>query len=125
MNNLVLIDNPLVQHYLTYLRDKKTSHIEFRDSLDKISTLLAAETAKELTLKVRRIRTPLAPHSGKVIHEEIVLVPILRAGLGLVNGFVRIYPDAKVSHIGIYRDEETLMPVKYYFKFPRQRIKSN
>ncbi len=121
--NLVVLDHPLVKTYLTKIRDKKTSYFEFRQYVDKLSTLLAYESAKELSLKKKNISTPLAKYSGNELSQEVVLLPILRAGLGLINGFNHIFPEARVSHLGVYRNEETLKPVKYYFKFPR--LKSN
>lgn len=117
--NLVVLDHPLVKTYLTKIRDKKTSYFEFRQYVDKLSTLLAYESAKELSLRKKLITTPLAKFSGSELKQEVVLLPILRAGLGLMNGFNHIFPEARVSHLGVYRNEETLKPVKYYFKFPR------
>lgn len=116
--NLVIIKHPLVEDYVTRIRDKRTSFTDFRFYVDKLASLLAIEAAKELTLKVRTVKTPLSTFKGKEINEHIVLVPILRAGLGLLQGFNRIFPNAIISHIGIYRNEKTLKPVKYYFKFP-------
>jgi uracil phosphoribosyltransferase len=116
--NLFVVKHPLVDDYVTRIRDKKTSFIDFRFYVDKIASILAIETAKELTLKKRTVKTPLSDYKGYEINEFVVLVPILRAGLGLIKGFNKIFPDAAISHIGIYRDEETLEPVKYYFKFP-------
>jgi uracil phosphoribosyltransferase len=87
--------------------------------------LLAYEAAKELQLKPRRIETPLASYTGSELKEEVILMPILRAGLGLMNGFNQIFPAARVSHLGCYRDEKTLQPVRYYFKFPRLKDRAN
>ncbi len=117
--NLVVLDHPLVKTYLTKIRDRKTSYSEFRQYVDKLSTLLAYESAKELSLRKKTINTPLAKYTGSELKQEVVLMPILRAGLGLMNGFNHIFPEARVSHLGVYRNEETLKPVKYYFKFPR------
>lgn len=117
--NLKVLNNPLVKHYLTIIRDKRTTYHDFRDCTDKLSLFLAFEASNELPFLKKNIHTPLAPFSGKEIKGEIVLVPVLRAGLGLLNGFVELFPKAKVGHIGVYRDEETLQPVRYYFKFPR------
>ena len=117
--NLVILDHPLAEDYITRIRDKRTSNLDFRFYVDKLSYMLAYESAKEVLLKNRKIKTPLSGYNGKEISGNIVLVPILRAGLGLLNGFNQVYPNAMVSHIGIYRNEETLQPVKYYFKFPR------
>ncbi len=123
--NLFVLDHPLVKTYLTKIRDKKTSYFEFRQYVDKLSTLLAYEAAKELALVKKTIYTPLAKYSGNRLKEEVILLPILRAGLGLMNGFNHIFPEARVSHLGVYRDEETLLPVNYYFKFPRLKSKAN
>ncbi len=119
--NTVVLKHPLVEDYITRIRDRRTSYLDFRLYVDKLSLMLAYETSKELSLKDRKIRTPLCDFSGKALSENIVLVPILRAGLGLLNGFHRVFTNAMVSHIGIYRNEENLQPVKYYFKFPRLR----
>jgi len=121
--NLVLINNPLAKHYLTRIRDKKTSYSDFREYVDKLSLILAYESSYELSLRNKRIETPLAMFKGSEVYEEIVLVPVLRAGLGLMNGFIQFFPKARVGHIGVYRNEKTLKPVNYYFKFPRVRSK--
>jgi uracil phosphoribosyltransferase len=118
LKNLVVVKHPLIDDYVTRIRDKKTSFIDFRFYVDKIASILAIETAKELKLKRRTVSTPLSDYKGFEINEFVVLVPILRAGLGLIKGFNKIFPDAVISHIGIYRDEKTLEPVQYYFKFP-------
>ncbi len=123
--NLVILKHPLVDDYITRIRDRRTSYLDFRLYVDKLSFMLAYETARELSLKSRKIKTPLCDFNGCEVTENIVLVPILRAGLGLLNGFNRVFPNAMVSHIGIYRNEENLKPIKYYFKFPRLRSKLN
>jgi uracil phosphoribosyltransferase len=123
--NLVILKHPLVEDYMTRIRDKRTSYLDFRIFVDKLSFMLAYESAKNLSLKSRNVKTPLTGFSGKEVKDNIVLVPILRAGLGLLRGFTEVFPSAKVSHIGIYRNEETLVPVKYYFKFPRLASKTN
>lgn len=119
--NLVILKHPLVDDYITRIRDRRTSYLDFRLYVDKLSFMLAYESARELSLKSRKIKTPLTDFNGKAASENIVMVPILRAGLGLINGFNRVFTNAMVSHIGIYRHEENLQPVKYYFKFPRIR----
>lgn len=123
--NLVQLTHPLVKTYITKIRDKNTSYFEFRQYVDKLSTLLAYEAAKELELKPKKIKTPLASVKGYELKNEVVLMPILRAGLGLMNGFNHIFPEARISHLGVYRNEETLKPVKYYFKFPKLKDKKN
>jgi len=122
--NLIEIKNPLVKHYLTIVRDKRTTYHDFRDCTDKLSLILAYEASYELSYNKKNIETPLAKFSGNEIKEEIVLMPVLRAGLGLINGFLQLFPKAKVGHIGVYRNEETLLPVHYYFKFPRLPARS-
>lgn len=116
---LHIIRNPLSEYYLTLLRDKETKSSEFKVFMHCVSIIIACECAKELSLKKKKIKTPLDNFTGSLISDEILIVPILRAGLGLVQGFTQIMPFAKVSHIGIYRNEKTLKPVRYYFKFPR------
>jgi uracil phosphoribosyltransferase len=123
--NLVQLNHPLVQSYMTKIRDKNRSYFEFRQYVDKLSMLLAYEAGKELSIKSCKVKTPLAPYNGSVIKDEIVLMPILRAGLGLVSGFSQIFPEARISHLGVYRNEVTLQPIRYYFKFPMLKDKKN
>lgn len=119
MKNLVLIEHPIVKRDLTLLRDKKTpSHI-FRSVLRRTASLMAYEVTNDLRLRRISVMTPLQRTPGFVLMDSVILVPILRAGLGLVGGFVEVLPDARVGHIGLYRDEVTLRPVDYYLKFPR------
>lgn len=124
MKNLKIINHPVVQHYLTVMRDKDTSKIDFRISLDKISYILASEVYSALNSEEKIVSTPFKKVKGKKISDKIVLLPILRAGLGLTKGFVDLYPEVITSHIGIYRDEESLKPVQYYFRFPKVKDKS-
>lgn len=124
-NNLVLIDNPLAKHYLTGIRDRKTSYSDFREYVNKLSLILAYESAAELSPRKKTVQTPLAKITGTRINEEIVLVPVLRAGLGLMDGFLQLFPKARVGHIGVYRNEKTLKPVSYYFKFPKVKSKKD
>ena len=119
MKNLTILHHPLVQRDLTLLRDKRTPSNQFRSILRRASTLMAIEVTRELPLRVISVRTPLALAKGGVLARPVVLVPILRAGLGLVGGFVEVLPDARVGHIGLYRDEQSLKPVDYYFKVPK------
>src|SRR3990167_2026929 len=120
MKNLRVICHPLVKRDLTLLRDRRTSSNIFRAVLRRISTLMAYEVTRSLPLKEITVTTPLEKTKGNVVARQVVLVPILRAGLGLVGGFVEVIPDARVGHIGLYRDEESLRPVDYYFKVPRK-----
>ncbi|RPI15160.1 MAG: uracil phosphoribosyltransferase [Ignavibacteriae bacterium] len=123
--NLVVVDHPLVADYITKIRDKETNTNDFRKYVDKLSLMLAYECGKELLVRKKAIETPLTKCTGKYICQDIILVPVLRAGLGLVNGFTNIFPDAVISHMGIYRNEENLLPVKYYFRFPRENTPKN
>jgi uracil phosphoribosyltransferase len=119
MKNLIIIDHPLVKRDLTLLRNKKTPSHQFRAILRRTASLMAYEVSRDLQMKEIEVHTPLEKTKGIAVDQQIVLVPILRAGLGLVGGFVEVMPNARVGHIGLFRDEETLKPVDYYFKFPR------
>ena len=116
---LNLIEHPLLRRELAILRARTTSVPEFRQSLRRASIVLAAEASRDLPLKTTRIETPLEKTGGHVLAHPVVLVPILRAGLGLTEGFLELFPDASVGHIGLYRNEESLQPVDYYTKLPR------
>ena len=117
--NLTVVDHPLVQHKITKLRDKTTSTRDFRALVSEIATLMAYEATKTLALEEVEVETPLEQMSGKrVAGKKLVLIPILRAGLGMVEGISQLIPSARVGHIGIYRHHETLEPVDYYFKIP-------
>lgn len=117
---LYLSTHPLVQHKLTILRDKSTRHPQFRQLVREIAMLLCHECTADLPLDDTQVETPMGTAKGKVLQEEIGLVPILRAGIGMVDGFLEMLPSAQVWHIGLYRDEETLRPVEYYNKLPQQ-----
>ncbi len=119
LKNLILADHPLAQRDLSILRDKKTSSLEFRNSIKRISSVLITAVAKNFELKKVKIETPLERTMGFQLKHQVVIVPILRAGLSLVESFLEMIPDAKVGHIGLYRDEETLKPVDYYLKLPK------
>ena len=114
-----LIEHPFVQRDVTVLRDRATPSRQFRAVLRRTASLMAYEVTRDLPVRATRVRTPLETTKGAVVRPPVVLVPILRAGLGLVGGFVEVIPEARVGHIGLYRDEETLQPVDYYFKVPR------
>lgn len=118
--NLIIIEHPLIRRDLTLLRDKSTPSFQFRAILRHLAGLMAYEVTKDLKVKKITVQTPLEKTFGYKITEAVILVPILRAGLGMVGGFVEYLPDARVGHIGLYRDEETLKPVDYYFKFPKK-----
>jgi len=114
-----LIEHPLIVHKLTMLRDKHTQSKDFREIVREMSLLMAYEVTKDFPLKEIEIETPLATTRQKVMSEKnVVIVPILRAGLGMVDGFLSIMPNAKTGHIGLYRDPKTHLPVEYYKKLP-------
>ncbi len=113
-----ILNHPLIDHKLTIMRNKDTGTKEFRQNLDEIAMLMAYEVTKKIPTKNIKIETPICSMTGKQMVRTNVLVPILRAGLGLVDGFKAVIPTAKVGHIGMARDEETLEPEEYYAKFP-------
>lgn len=125
MKHLKIINHPIAQHFLSKMRDKRTSQAEFKEALDKVSFILAAEAYSSIGLENKSVNTPFKKINGKKIKDKIVILPILRAGLGLTKGFVDLYPEVITSHIGIYRDEESLKPVQYYFRFPKVREKKD
>jgi len=118
MNRVHEIEHPLVKHHLAALRNKDTPPPEFRRLIRRLATLLAYEATKTLQLRHIGIETPLTDTEGQVLSQRIGLIPILRAGLGLVDPVVDLIPDAEVWHLGFYRDEKTLRPVEYYKKLP-------
>ena len=122
--NLVLVDHPLIQHKLTLMREKTTSSAQFRRLLKEISLLLGYETLRDLPLTSRRIETPLAAMEAPILKgKKLALVPILRAGIGLLDGMLELSPLARVGFIGLFRDETTLKPVQYYSKLPKEMDK--
>ena len=121
MSTLHLISHPLVQHKLTLMRQKDASTNSFRRLLDELSTLMAYEVTRDMPLQDVEIETPLETMTGKMIDgKKLVLVSILRAGDGFLDGMLRVVPGARVGHIGLYRDPATLQPVEYYFKMPSE-----
>ena len=119
--HLTIVDHPLVQHKLSLMRDKDTSTKSFRQLLREISHLLAYEVTRDLPLTTQKIETPLEVMDAPVLDgKKLALVSILRAGNGLLDGILDLIPAARVGFVGLYRDEETLKPVKYYFKVPTQ-----
>ena len=118
MSNVFASQHPLVAHKLTRLRDKNTDPKRFRELVREIAALLAYEATMDLATASRPVQTPLSPFEGLELKEKIGLVPILRAGLGMVEGVWDLMPTAEVWHIGLYRDEKTLKPVEYYNKLP-------
>ena len=119
--HLTIVDHPLVQHKLTLMRDKSTSTASFRQLLREISLLLAYEVTRELPVTYQRIETPLQPMDAPVLEgKKLALVSILRAGNGLMDGILELIPSARVGFVGLYRDPETLQPVQYYSKLPKE-----
>lgn len=119
MGQLHIIDHPLIQHKLTYMRKKETGSKDFRILLDEISMLMGYEVTRDLPLRDYEIETPITKMTGKVISgKKLAVIPILRAGLGMVNGILELVPVAKVGHIGLYRDPDTHKPIEYYCKLP-------
>ena len=116
--SVIEIKHPLIEHKLTNLRNKNTDTKLFRESLNEIAGLMTYEATKDLQLKEVEIETPLQLTKTKVLSQPVTLVPILRAGLGMVEGILQFLPTAKVGHLGVYRNEETLEPVYYYAKMP-------
>jgi uracil phosphoribosyltransferase len=119
MKNLTIIDHPVIKRDLTVLRDRRTNSLLFRTTLRRVAGAIAYEVTRDLPVTTSRISTPLERTDGYTLKDDIVIVPVLRAGLGLVEGFIDVLPDAQVGHIGLYRNEKTLEPVDYYAKFPR------
>lgn len=120
-DNLMVMSHPLIQHKITILRDKNTGSKQFRELIEEIAILIAYEATRDLPLCDKEVETPICKTRSKTIDgKKLTIVPILRAGLGMVNGILSLLPSAKVGHIGLFRNEETLEPVKYYFKVPQQ-----
>lgn len=121
MGQVHVLEHPLIQHKLTYIRDKQTGTKEFRALVQEVAMFMAYEITRDLPLTDTTIETPVATAHTKVIAgKTLTLVPVLRAGLGMVDGILSLIPAAKVGHVGLYRDPETLQPVEYYCKLPSQ-----
>ena len=116
---LTLIKSPFLEYKLTILRNKRTINSLFRQTMNEISYLIAAEVLKHIKFKKIKIQTPVKNTSGREISTPLIIVPILRAGLGLVEGFVKFLPNVEKGHIGLYRDEQTYQPVEYLCKLPK------
>jgi uracil phosphoribosyltransferase len=117
--NVQILDHPVIKHKISILRDINTGSNEFRSIIKEISIILAYEATKDLELEEYEIQTPITKTTGyKISGKKLGIVPILRAGLGMVDGVLEVLPAAKIGHIGMYRDEQTLMPVEYYSKLP-------
>lgn len=119
MGKIFVMDHPLIQHKLSLIRDKNTGSKEFRELVNEVAMLMAYEATRDLPLTEAEVETPICPCKTKVLAgKKIGVVPILRAGLGMLDGVLRLIPAARVGHIGLYRDPETLEPVEYYCKLP-------
>lgn len=119
--NFQVISHPLIEHKLTFIRDLTTPKKGFKELVDEVAMLMAYEITKDFPLEEVEIETPICKTKTKIVSgKKVVLVPILRAGLGMVDGILKLIPSARVGHIGLYRDHETLQPVSYYFKIPPQ-----
>lgn len=116
--NVIVIDHPVVQTKLTELRDFTADHRKFRALLDEIASLMVYEVTRDWPTRPQPVQTPLERTIGKVLARTVTLVPILRAGLGMADGVLKLLPDARMGHLGVYRNEKTLEPVSYYQKFP-------
>ncbi len=118
MSKLFVMDHPLIIHKVSMLRSKDTPVKEFRELINEIALLMGYEATKDLKLTDIEVETPLMKTKGQIIEKQVAIVPILRAGLGMVDALMSLIPAAKVGHIGLYRDHETLQPVEYYCKLP-------
>lgn len=118
MTNVIQIDHPVIQTKLTELRDFTTDHRKFRTLLDEIAGLMVYEVTRDWPTTPKPVQTPLERMTGRVLSRPVTLVPILRAGLGMADGVLKMLPDARMGHLGVYRNEETLEPTSYYQKLP-------
>ena len=118
MGKLFISEHPLIQHKITMLRNKNTGSKEFRELIEEVAMLLFYEASRELELVDVEIETPITNAKCKMVEKKLAVVPILRAGIGMTDGLLALIPNAKVGHIGLYRDPETLVPVEYYCKLP-------
>ena len=116
---LNVLNHPLITHKLSIMRNVNTSTKDFRQNLDEIAGLMAYEVTRDLPTKTIKVTTPICDCETEQVSKDVVLIPILRAGLGMVNGILNLIPTAKVGHVGLYRDEETLLPHEYFGKYPQ------
>ena len=116
--NVILVSHPVIQTKLTELRDASTDHREFRALLDEIAGLMVYEVTRDWPTKPRVVSTPLEQMTGAALARDVTLVPILRAGLGMADGVLKLLPEARLGHLGVYRDEKTAEPISYYHKLP-------
>ncbi len=123
MSKVCVIDHPLIQHKLSIIRDSNTGAKEFRELVEEVSMLMAYEVTRNFSLEDVDVETPVATaHCRTIAGKKIAVIPILRAGLGMVGGILKLIPTAKVGHIGVYRDPETLQPIEYYCKLPQDIV---
>ena len=122
--NLILMQHPLVKKDITILRNRSTSSETFRAAVTRISNILAVEISTSFSLKDIKVATPLESTKGYRLEHDVVLIPVLRAGLGMVEGFLQLIPDAKLGHVGLERNEATLQPISYYLKTPKNLVKA-
>lgn len=122
MSRVTILNHPLIDHKMSIIRDKGTNTKSFRENVNEIGGLITYEITRDLPLKDVHIETPIQPTIAKQLAKDVIIVPILRAGLGMVDGIQMIIPTAKVGHVGMYRDEETLEPHEYYAKFPNEIV---
>lgn len=115
---VILVQHPLIQHKLSLLRNRETGTKDFRETLEEVAGLMAYEITRDLPVEEVTVETPLQPCRARQLARQIVLIPVLRAGLGMVDGISHLIPTAKVGHLGMYRDHRTLQPKRYYAKFP-------
>jgi len=123
--NLRVLDHPLIRHKLTLLRNKNTTHKEFRALAQELAGLMTYEVCRNMRTKACAIETPLEPYNGQELENEVTIVPVLRAGLVMAQGMLDMIPNASVGHIGLFRDENTLEPVQYYCKLPESTSESD
>jgi uracil phosphoribosyltransferase len=116
--NVVVVDHPVIQTRLTELRGYRSDHRRFRDLLNEVAGLMVYEVTRDWPTKPKPIQTPMERMTGRVLARQVTLVPILRAGLGMADGVLKLLPEARMGHLGVYRDEKTLEPVSYYQKLP-------
>lgn len=122
MARVTILDHPLIDHKMAIIRNKITNTKSFRENVNEISGLMAYEITRGLSTTEVKVETPIAKTTCRVLSKDVVIVPILRAGLGMVDGIQMIIPTAKIGHIGMYRDETTLEPQEYYAKFPKEIV---
>ena len=124
MGKVTILDHPVIKHKISILRDKNTGSNEFRSIIKEITILLAYESSKDFTLEEYDIETPICKTTGyRLSGKKLGIIPILRAGLGMVDGLIEVFPAARVGHIGMYRDEKTMKPIEYYLKIPKDSNK--